>query len=236
MITSSHLFHSEKIAPFTGLIFDCDGVLLDSLESNIYYYNAILARLDLGPMTEEQIRYVHVSTASEAMHYIVPENRWDEIGAACRNVDYYTDVMPHLKTEPGLFQVLDRLRDAGYKLAICTNRTTTMERVSAHFGFSRYFHPILTAGKAVAKPHPESVHMILSSWGCARDQAVFIGDSSVDQRTAQAAGVRFWSYGDPDLEAELYIPDFWSLGNALGLLPAGMGEQKGCSRGWPFWK
>lgn len=234
MILSSHFYCLDKIAPFTGLIFDCDGVLLDSLESNIYYYNAILARLGLGPMTEEQIRYVHMSTATEAMHYIVPEDRWGEVDAACRSVDYYTDVLPHLKTMPGLFQILERLRDAGFNLAICTNRTNTMDRVSAHFGFTRYFHPILTSANAVPKPHPEGVHMILSAWKCSVEQVVFIGDSSVDQNTAQAAGVRFWSFGDPDLAAELYIPDFWALGTTLGLPPAGMGKANGCGRRWPF--
>lgn len=233
---SSHLSCFDKIPPFSGLIFDCDGVLLDSLESNILYYNAIRAKFGLGPMNQEQTRYVHVCTAGEAMRAIVPEDRWDEIASACKSVDYFTEILPYLKIEPGLFQILDRLRDAGYRLAICTNRTTTMERVSEHFGFSRYFYPILTAGKAVAKPHPESVHKILSAWGCQNDEAVFIGDSFVDQATAQAAGVRFWSYGDPDLAAEMYIPNFWSLGMALGLPPAGMGAARACSKGWPFWK
>ncbi len=235
MIISSHLFSADKIAPFKGLIFDCDGVLLDSFQSNIYYYNAILDRLGLGPMTEEQSHYVHISTATEAVQYIVPKDRWDEIDAACKAVDYYKDVLPHLKVIPGLFQILERLRAAGYKLSICTNRTTTMDRVSAHFGFSRYFYPIMTAGKAVAKPHPESVYMILSAWNYTPDDVVFIGDSSVDQRTAQNAGVRFWSYGDPDLESELYIPDFWSLGAALGLPPAGMEKSTDNEHEWPFW-
>ena len=41
------------------LIFDCDGVMFDSRQSNISYYNHLLEHFDLHPMTKGQIAYVH---------------------------------------------------------------------------------------------------------------------------------------------------------------------------------
>jgi FMN phosphatase YigB (HAD superfamily) len=55
------------------------------------------------------------------------------------------------------------------------------------------------------------VHRILDAWGLKKGEAAYIGDSQVDRITARMAGVRFWSYGDPGLQADLHIPDFWRL-------------------------
>ncbi len=52
------------------IIYDCDGVLIDSRESNRAFYNHILARFGLPPLTEAQLEVVHVSTAQGAIDYL----------------------------------------------------------------------------------------------------------------------------------------------------------------------
>jgi phosphoglycolate phosphatase-like HAD superfamily hydrolase len=49
-----------------------------------------------------------------------------------------------------------------------------------------------------------------------REEVVFIGDSQVDQSTAEAAGVNFWSFANPYLRGRMYIPDFLTLREFLG--------------------
>ncbi len=202
-----------------GLIFDCDGVLFDSMESNRIYYNAILQRLGLPPMKPEQEAFVHAHAVKESLAFIVPSERWHEVDAARRGVNYFRDIMPHLRPEPGIFPLLDRLKRKGYRLGISTNRTTTMDGLSDRFGLDLYFEPIVTATHYRPKPHPESLHVILNRWGLSRHEVVFLGDSTVDARTAQAAGVPFWAYRNPSLVAEMHVNDFWSMGLGLGLGP-----------------
>ena len=50
---------SARLFPhgLAGVIFDCDGVLLDSRESNSIFYNRVLAVFGLPPMTPEQEKY-----------------------------------------------------------------------------------------------------------------------------------------------------------------------------------
>ena len=55
-----------------GIIFDCDGVLVDSGPSNVRYYNLLREGLGLPPITPEQERYVHMSTAEQAIDAIIP--------------------------------------------------------------------------------------------------------------------------------------------------------------------
>jgi len=200
-----------------GLIFDCDGVLFDSLESNKLYYNTILSKLDLPPMTPEQEAYVHVHAVRQSMAFIIPEARHADMEEARGRVDYFREILPHLKPEPGLFELLSGLRAVGMRLAMSTNRTTTMERVAWRFGLNEYFFPIMTASKVAAKPHPEGVHNILRYWGASAANVAYIGDSWVDQATALASGVRFWAYKSPKLNAVVHVQDFWQLIRGFGL-------------------
>jgi len=55
------------------------------------------------------------------------------------------------------------------------------------------------------------VHQILEAWGLKQEEVAFLGDSSVDQHTAQNAGVAFWAFKNPELTSDLLVPDFETL-------------------------
>jgi phosphoglycolate phosphatase len=42
------------------VVFDCDGVMFSSRESNRLYYNHLLQAFDCPPMDEEELHYVHI--------------------------------------------------------------------------------------------------------------------------------------------------------------------------------
>lgn len=203
----THPSHAEGLK---GIIFDCDGVLFDSWESNKQYYNLLLDYLGQPAMTPDQEAYVHSHTVHESMEYIVPQAMWDRIPEARASVDY-RKALSYLHPSPGLFPLLRWLRSKGMRLAIATNRTTTMPLLEEHFGLRPYFNPIYTASMTFPKPHPEVVHRILEQWRFKRKDVAFIGDSSVDEATARNAGVRFWAYGSPLLQADRHIQDFYSF-------------------------
>ncbi len=194
-----------------GVIFDCDGVLLDTLESNAQFYNAILAQLDLPPMTKAQQRYVHSHTFQESMAHITPAEKRDFVPDALRQVRYWRDILPYVKLMRGAESALTRLQAMGYRLGVATNRTTTMPWVTERFQLQRFFFPMMTALKARAKPHPEQLHRVLHAWAMRPEDVVFVGDSAVDAETARRAGVRFWAFGDESLLADAHICDFETL-------------------------
>lgn len=198
-----------------GLIFDCDGVLFDSYGSNVSYYNAIKAGLGLPPMTPDEEYVVHVSTVFESIAYIVPRERLEEALQVRQRLDYNQVALPHLVPEPGLVELLLWLKSQGVRMAVSTNRTTTMEAVLDHFGLAHFFFPVMTAAKVRAKPLPDAVFKILESWRLSPDEVAFIGDSAVDMRTARAAGVPFWSYKNFNLAARVHVPCFWKMRRVL---------------------
>lgn len=215
MITVNHLMDPAVLGGARAFIFDCDGVLLDSYHGNVFYYNQFKKKLGLPPMTKEEEHYVHVHTVFESLKYILPEDRYEE-GLRLREELDYAEVIPHLRREPGLLDVLQWIRGAGIPMAINTSRTDTMPLVMKRLKFEGYFEPVVTSmtlGKA--KPDPDTMYYILERLNMGVEDVVFIGDSIVDQRTAENSGVRFWAYKNADLKGEVLIPDWFILKNML---------------------
>jgi len=74
------------------------------------------------------------------------------------------------------------------------------------FNLQPYFELVVTALDVKhPKPHPESIGKILEAFHLEREEAVFIGDSEVDQQTARASGVRFVAYKNRELDAAFHI-------------------------------
>lgn len=198
-----------------GIIFDCDGVMFDTRDCNMQYYNLILNNMGLPPMTPSQEDYVHVATVGQSLEHIIPRNRWHEIPAARKTVDYVSEIMPLMRPEPGLFELLQTLRSLNIRMAVYTNRTNSMELVLEKWNIAHNFFPVITAQKVKGKPHPEGGFRILEAWGAKADEVAFIGDSTADQGAAAGSGIPFWAFKNPTLHAQRHIPDFWSVRRVL---------------------
>lgn len=194
-----------------GVVFDCDGVMFDSRVANVRYYNLILARLGLEPMTRAQEDYVHMHTVGESLAHIVPAALQHKVPDARNQVDYLKEIVPTLVPESGLVEFLTLLRNHGVRMAVHTNRTNSMDYVLDTFGMSSFFSPVMTASRVAAKPSPEGVNRVLEYWGCEKNDVVFIGDSLLDSLASQSAGVSFWAFRNESLQAERHISDFWNM-------------------------
>lgn len=85
----------------TGIIFDCDGVMIDSRAANAIFYNKVLAALGLPPLTPEQDAYTFMATARQALEYIVPPEMHQRMYEVVRTeVIYSRDIVPLLQIIP----------------------------------------------------------------------------------------------------------------------------------------
>ncbi len=202
---------SMSLKGLQGVIFDCDGVLFDSREVNIHFYNRIRDYFGLGPMNSDQEEYVHMHSVMNSLRHILPPECLDRLDEVRRHVNY-TELLPYMRMEEGVPDLLDLIRSKGLRIAVNTNRTTTMDLLLQMHGLADFFWPVMTAGQVSrAKPHPESMFRILEMWSVHPRNVAFIGDTVVDQSTAGSAGVPFWAYKNEYLDGEMLIPDFWTL-------------------------
>ena len=72
-----------------GLIFDCDGVMIDSTDANRQFYNLILEHYGLPPMRKDQERYCFMATSAQALESLLPKELHPEIAHMSRDVVNY---------------------------------------------------------------------------------------------------------------------------------------------------
>lgn len=206
-----------------GLIFDCDGVLLDSRNANIHYYNLVLDYFKQPRLTPSEENFVHMHTVRESLHHVLEAADMARIHEAVQQVNYARDVMPMSKVEPGLIDMLTQLRDSGFKLAVHTNRSNYALPNLAYFNLDGFFDPVITAETHTPKPSPEGVFAILEAWGLPAGEVGFVGDSELDALAAAGAKAPFFAYKNNTLDAAVHVNDFCSLAEALRGYLAGDG-------------
>jgi HAD superfamily hydrolase (TIGR01509 family) len=187
-------------ANYKVVIYDCDGVMFDSIESNYIFYNRVmeyLGRPHLDRNDLEARRVLHTYSFVDVMEYFFGNDERREDALAFAKTIHYRDLAPFMRMEEGLIETLDRLRGR-VALAVCTNRAVSMEMIIEDFGLSGYFDCVMTAAKVThPKPHPEPLVKVLEHFGIEPDQALFVGDGEVDMQSAQGAGVPFLAYKSP---------------------------------------
>lgn len=194
------------------VVFDCDGVMFDSLAANKAYYNDILAHFGHPPMDTEALRYVHVQNVVDSVRFIFRHYPADyEAAESYRRTLDYTPYLKFMRMEPDLPEFLLFLKPA-YRTAISTNRSTTMPTILQIFGLAPYFDKVVTAmDVANSKPHPEALHQILDHFGLTADEAIYIGDSLVDLDHARAVGMRIIAFKNPELAADFHVSSFMEI-------------------------
>ena len=69
-----------------GVIFDCDGVMIDSVAANRIFFDRCLAYYGLPPMTDEQAAYCNMSTSRQGLEHILPERAKKDIPRFGRDI------------------------------------------------------------------------------------------------------------------------------------------------------
>ena len=201
-----------------GIIFDCDGVVIDSREANIAYYNFLRKFIGLPSLTPDQEDFVQAATVSQALDAIIPHALRPMLRDAGRQISYARDILPRITCFPGLRETLDLCRRLGLRTGMATNRTDGMEALLSQCGLHGCFDPIVLACDVPhPKPAPDGALLIASRWNEESSRLLFIGDSVSDKRAAEGAGIPFLAFQTPGL-AEHGIAGFTELTAALNSL------------------
>lgn len=179
------------------VIYDCDGVMLDTLQSNYIFYNRVMEYLGRPPVDESDIEarnVLHTYSFNNVMEYFFGEDeRRDEAFDFARTI-HYRDLAPFMRIEKGLLDTLSILKQH-VSLAVCTNRAISMDMIIDDFGLNGYFDFVMTAAKVTnPKPHPEPLLKVLDYFKIEPEEALFVGDGEVDMLSAKEAGVPFIAY------------------------------------------
>jgi phosphoglycolate phosphatase len=192
------------------VVFDLDGTLIDSVADLATALNHTLKELDPStrPLPLDRVRTfvgegarVLVDRSLEAVSLDVPVDR-----ALAVFMRHYADhLLDATRPYPGIPELLQRLNG---RLAVLTNKPGEMSRrILDGLGLAQHFFAIYGGDDLPwRKPDPRGLVRLVEESSIARDQAVLVGDSAIDVRTARGAGVRVigvtWGLAPESLEAE----------------------------------
>ena len=168
----------------TGILFDLDGTLLDTLEDLRDAVNYALRCYGYPERTLEEIRCFVGNGARRLIALAVPEG--GDADGVFNTYKAFYDANCRVKTRPypGIPEALEGLKD--YPLAIVSNKPDSAVKALC----ADYFPGIYALGEAAGcprKPAPDMVYQAMAAIGVER--CVYVGDSEVDILTANNAGV-----------------------------------------------
>ena len=183
--------------PCKVVIYDCDGVLLDTIESNYIFYNRVMEYLGRPELDRADLKartVLHTYSFNNVMEFFFGSDKRHDDALAFAKTIHYRDLAPYMRMEEGLIKTLNQLK-GHVSLAVCTNRAISMEMIIEDFGLNGYFDYVMTAAQVSnPKPHPEPLLKVLDYFGIQAHEALFIGDGEVDMQAARDAGVPFIAY------------------------------------------
>ncbi|OYV01043.1 MAG: phosphoglycolate phosphatase [Burkholderiales bacterium PBB5] len=192
-----------SLLPLSAAIVDLDGTLVDTVGDFDVALNRMLADLGLtavnrafiertvGKGSEHLIRSTLAEVGAEAARY---DEAWARYQA-----HYLAINGQHSAVYPGAVEGLQRLRDAGLRLACLTNKPGSFARPLLDAkGLAGFFSHVF-GGDAFARKKPDPLPLLATcrALGSAPSATLMIGDSSNDAQAARAAGcpVVLVSYG-----------------------------------------
>jgi len=179
------------------VIFDLDGVLVDSITAWIEAYKKTCRKFGLYLTRLEKPNMTMWATDRELIDRFLPkhlENREDKIKQMER---YLYDTMErfvassYIKPQKGARELLEALRQRNKKLAIVTNNDRRLvNKILRQFELSKFFDVTVTKDDVkMVKPHPDPILKAAKKLGCKPNAILYIGASEIDIIAGKAAGV-----------------------------------------------
>lgn len=211
----------QKLSSVRALVFDLDGTLIDSKQDLIHSVNAMLRELGRADLPEEVI--------SGYIGHGAPRLVARALGEGCTEAEqqralefflkyYELHKMDTTHAYPGVAETLAKL--ARLPMAVLTNKPVRMSvRILDAMGLSKYFRAIYGGNSfETKKPDPLGAKTILKEMGTEPQEALMVGDSDVDVRTARNAGMLAaavnYGFGVHDraaYPADIYLEQFDEL-------------------------
>jgi phosphoglycolate phosphatase-like HAD superfamily hydrolase len=178
------------------VIFDADGVLFDSTESNTAYYNAIFARLGEPPMNAAEEKAGIYMSAMQIFQLRAAGDLEliERMRAVAREMDP-TPFFKLLRPFPALCSLLMAIKKK-CRIGLATNRSTTVPAIIDYLGLNDLFDVVASLRDNVKpKPAPDILELCLKRANVLPPDAVYVGDSETDRLASQAAQIKFVGVG-----------------------------------------
>lgn len=196
---------AELAAPPAAILFDLDGVLVDSFDAWFGTLRAVTDEVGVHPISEERFLATYgQSTEKDVEDFF--DNQIDLSDLRRRYAARFPEFIDRVSlVELELPGWLDTWRSLGIRLGIATNadRPIAIAMLDAQ-DLTELFDTIVTAtGVAAPKPAPDMLLHACKRLGVSPRDAWFVGDSLTDVGAGHAAGIRMIGFRNPAAESSI---------------------------------
>jgi len=205
-----------------GIIFDFDGVIVDSHPVHIQAWKALFSAMGKAVGNEELSFVTEGAKREEILRRFLGDLTTEQIelyGAEKERL--YQARSSELKLVSGITEFLEQVDAAGVPIAVATSGSRNrVERTLKTFGLLNRFHAIVTAEDvARGKPDPALFHLAASRLGVEAEQILVCEDAVAGVAAAKAAGMKCMAIAAngrskllQEAGADLVIEDFTQAG------------------------
>lgn len=178
---------------YNTIIFDLDGTLLNTLEDIRDSVNYALKECGFPKRSLEEINSFVGNGTNYLLEKSVPINTPKDELDNCTDIyrNYYKNNMVN-KTAPynGILEMLNKLKEDGYKLAVVSNKFDSAVKILCKKYFSEFLEVSIGESSSVRrKPAPDTVFKAMKELDSKRNDCIYVGDSDVDVKTAHNVGI-----------------------------------------------
>lgn len=185
----------KKNVKLKAIIFDFDYTLGDGTEEIVISMNYALRKMGYCERTTEEIRKTIGLIVEEALETFegVTDPREQK-----QFVEYFVEkinqiVSTHTELYPDTKNVLKALKEKDYKIAIVsTKHDNQLEAILEKFQIRDLVDMIVGSNNVLTpKPAPDGILKVMQEMNLRKEEILYVGDSIVDAKTAENAGVKF---------------------------------------------
>ena len=203
------------------IIFDLDGTLLYTIEDLTDSTNYALKHFDYPTRTVEEITNFVGNGVRLLIERAIPDGKDNPNLEECLTLfkTHYSNNMFN-KTKPydNIIDTLKELKKQNYKTAVVSNKFDSAVKELCN----KYFEGLINSAvgqrdNVNKKPAPDAVFEVMKELNVTREQCIYVGDSEVDIKTAENAGMPCisvtWGYKSIDFlykngaETLIYSPE-----------------------------
>ncbi len=176
-----------------ALVFDIDGVLIDSFDANLKFFQDLLSKAGYKPPTKKEYSPIFHLSMLDVIRICTKSSDEKEIKRVwemgrSRKVKYPIFL---LKTTKDLEKTIIEL-SGKYLLGIVTNRVKEgIYKIPVLSRLQKYFQiTVAYQDTKNHKPHPDPLLLACKKLGVNPDEAVYVGDAQSDIIAGKAAGMK----------------------------------------------
>jgi HAD superfamily hydrolase (TIGR01549 family) len=180
------------------VVYDCDGVLFDSTEAVLAYYDFVCDTFKIKKIDrtdQELVNKAMMRTNEEILNLLTDDKALiNEMLEFAKNMNFQK-FLKYMKPEENIYETLEKLKEKNYIINVFTNRGHSLHYLLEEFNMDKYFEYKVTSFDVEnPKPSPEGLYKIMEKYNVKKDDLIYIGDTTNDYYASKSAEVDFIGY------------------------------------------